>query len=492
MSSSYVKIVLIFFLFGCSYLFSQPQTISIKLKEKNLPFGLKEYVPEQFPEVALALSGGGARGLSQIGVLKALIEVDIPIDIIVGTSMGSIVGGLYAAGYSVRELDSIAVNTDWDDLLSLDQQADRTELFVDEKVTQDRAVFSLRLDGLNPVLPTSFIDGQKLSNYLNILAFSAPVHSLRSFDDFKVKFRAVSTNLVTGEPVVIKDGPLGKALRASSSVSFFLPPVKLDSLILVDGGLTANIPVEFAKETGGDFVIAVNTTSPLHQTEELSIPWKIADQVVSIPMKHINNDQLHLADLIIEPEIGKTESTDFDSIRFLIDAGYESVINKIDIIMSELNSLYAANLKKNEFFLYNVKLEGEYTEEEKEIFQILEITDSVSSGAILYSLNQLYNTGEFDSLSFNIRKEEEFTYLKLNRYYRPYISNLTLSGISYNSTIEGTGNSPINRYYNPKIISEWLMTYLRDQRKKGFAIKEVTNIKIEDSSTLVMVCWTDL
>src|SRR3989304_10192637 len=219
--SFFFKIIFIVILFTfTTVLKSQSQhTVNIEYKKNKLPFGLEEKVPQNKPIVALALSGGGARGLAQIGVLKALEEAGIDLDIIVGTSMGSIIGGLYAAGYSVDQLDSIAENTNWNDLLSLEGETDRGELFIDQKVTEDKAILTLRLDGLSPIIPTSINTGHRLSNYLNLLTLQAPVHSY-SFDDLKIKFRAVCTNLITGEPVILDKGSLSQAMRASSSVSF--------------------------------------------------------------------------------------------------------------------------------------------------------------------------------------------------------------------------------------------------------------------------------
>ena len=217
-----IKILLIVFILFLSNSLAQSKYIlSLDLKEKKLPFGLTDFIPALKPQIAFALSGGGARGLSQVGVLKALEEAGIKPDLIVGTSMGSIVGGMYAAGYSIERIDSIARKTDWNDLLTLSNQSNRRDLFVDQKVTDDRAIFTLRLDGLNPIFPTSFNDGQKLSNYLNILTFNAPLHSDQSFDFLAIKFRAVCTDLITGKMVLMDRGSLSNALRASSSVTFF-------------------------------------------------------------------------------------------------------------------------------------------------------------------------------------------------------------------------------------------------------------------------------
>ena len=196
--------------------------LHLALKEKKLPFGLVEYIPENKPEIAFTLSGGGARGLSQIGVLQAFNEAGIKPDVIVGTSMGSIVGGMFSAGYTIEQMDSIARNTNWTDLLTLNSQSNRSNLFVDQKITEDKAILTLRLDGLNPVIPTSFNDGQKLSNYLNLLVFNAPYHSETSFDLLKFKFRAVCTDLITGNVVVLNSGSFKQSFTCQFKCNFFI------------------------------------------------------------------------------------------------------------------------------------------------------------------------------------------------------------------------------------------------------------------------------
>jgi NTE family protein len=236
-----IFILPLLFLFSVSYS-QEKKTITLGLNTRNLPFGLIEYFPRDKPLIGLALSGGGARALSQIGVLKALDEAGIETNVIVGTSMGSIVGGLYASGFTLDELDSIAIYTNWGGMLSLNQKKSRRELFIGQKITDDRALFALRLDGLKPVLPTSFSEGQKLTNFLYLLTNQAPVRPGKNFDDLWIKYRAVCTDLVTGDLVVLANGQLSRAMRASSSVTFFLEPVKWDDKLLVDGGLLSNIP----------------------------------------------------------------------------------------------------------------------------------------------------------------------------------------------------------------------------------------------------------
>ncbi|MCK5457069.1 MAG: patatin-like phospholipase family protein, partial [Melioribacteraceae bacterium] len=289
-----LRIVVFLFLIAPIIIIAQHDTLFLtpKLELVQLPFGLETQKPACIPKVALALSGGGARGIATLGVLQALEENNIQIEYVVGTSMGSIIGGLYSVGYTINEIDSIIQSTDWNDFYKF-SETNRNELFLDQKVTEDIALFSVRLDGLTPILPTAFNTGQQFLNYLNFLTINAPLHVTDDgFNSLKFKFRAVSTDLATGKLVMIESGSLSKALRASSSVSFLLEPVHLDSMLLVDGGVVANIPTKPAKDVGSDYVIAINTTSPLRKREELNDPLKIADQMVSIPISMVTKENL--------------------------------------------------------------------------------------------------------------------------------------------------------------------------------------------------------
>jgi NTE family protein len=474
-------------------LFSQsifPQEI-IELKpeiiKNDLPFGLKELVPKPKPIIALALSGGGARGIAQVGVLRALEENQIDINLIVGTSMGSIIGGLYASGYNIDGLDSIALKTNWEDLLTISRQSNRKDLFVDQKISEDRAVFSLRLDGLKPIIPTSFNDGQKLSNYLNIITFNAPVHPNESFDLLKTKFRAVCTNLVTGDPVVLKDGTLSKALRASSSVTFFLPPVKLDSLILVDGGLAENIPVSTSRKEGGDIIIAVNTTSPLHKEEKLNTPWIIADQIVSIPMKHLNSLQLDSADVTISPELNDRQSNSFNNIDEIINAGYISTILKIDEIKEKIDSIYQKKIILDEQYFNNPTLTGEFTIHERETFNKYIDGDSVSNKKILLALYELITLGEYAEARVEIIKLNDKCDIKLIKKLNPVIEKTSLLGSSVinSERIGKIFSTIIGKPFAGRRVLNTIIDLLKEYRNIGYSLANVSEIKFdEDTGTL--------
>ncbi len=322
-------------------LFAQySDTLFLRLDHRTVkhPYGIEYKEPVLYPSITYALSGGGARGISQIGVLKALEENGIHPNTIVATSVGSIVGGLYSLGYSTDELDSLADIIDWNSIITINNRENRNNLFVDQKITEDRAVLSLRLDGLTPIIPNSINDGQKLLNQLNLLTFQSPIGLRTDFDDLEYRFRAVCTDLASGEPYVIGEGSLSRAIRASSSVSFFLSPVEYDSVLLADGGLVANIPVSIAKSYSDGLVLAVNSTSPLSPKEALKYPWILADQFVSIPMKKLNERELKLADVLVQPDIGNKNSGDFSGFDSLIHQGYVAGKDAALILKSKIDS----------------------------------------------------------------------------------------------------------------------------------------------------------
>lgn len=482
-TGTFKKITILFSVVFISSLHpQQKKTISIELKPLKLPFGLVEYVPADEPKLGLALSGGGARAIAQIGVLKALEEAGIKTDVIVGTSMGSIIGGLFAAGYSVNELDSIVTKTDWESLLSLTNETSRSELFVDQKITEDRALFSLRLDGLKPVLPTSLNNGQRLSNYFYLLTSMAPINSGDSFDDLWVKFRAVCTDLLTGQMVVLGKGSLSKTMRASSSVSFFLEPVKWGDRLLVDGGLVSNIPVDVTRQSGADIVVAVNTTSPLHSEDEMELPWYVADQVVSIPMKKLNELELNRADFVINPELSNVTATEFTNIDSLILSGYKSTLPFIKKVKLKIDSIRASNLRETEYFIKNIEYVSAGNVEINALLNKYSKQDSVSSLEIKEDIETLYKTGNFKKVSVELSEQNNFTTLRFKYQQNPIVKDVKTIGIKIgdkdviNAILSNLIAKPINNWRAAKDISEVLKYY----RSRGYLLANCYRISFDD------------
>jgi len=483
---------LIPFIINLSYAQTE-HIINLKTRTEQLPFGLAEEVPILSPRVGLALSGGGARGLSQIGVLKALEEAGIQVDLIAGTSIGSIVGGFYSSGYSVTELDSVAINTDWEDLLSIGGTTSRTELFIDQKVTEDRAIFTLRLDGLKPILPTSFNEGVKFSNYLTLQTLLAPVHAKDSFDDLLIKFRAVCTDLVSGNPVIIDRGSLARAMRASSSVTFFLSPVKRDDLTLVDGGLVENIPVKTVKGMGADIIIAVNTTSPLHKLDDLDVPWLVVDQTVSIPMKQLDKEMLSEADIIIEPNLENNTATNFTNIDSLILKGYKSALPHISTIKAKIDSFAFGQIKLEKHYIRNILFDKDTSQLVNSFYNKYSSVDSVSNSTILLDLLTLYKTGLFENIQANIIQNEDSTNLKF--VYTPVavikgVAVVSGSGIE-KSKIDSILNYLIGQTYKPREIVNSIIEVLKHYRKNGYLLAKCSDVEFDKTTGHLKVFFND-
>lgn len=290
------------------------------------------------PKIGLVLSGGGARGITHVGVIKALEKHKIPIDLIVGTSIGSIVGGLYCAGYSADELEQIVKDIGWNDLFQDDTE--REDLFLGQKKENDRYLLNIRFDDYKPYIPSSFTPGQKLLSILSKKLLLAKYQATQNFDQLKIPFRAVSTDLISGERIVIKEGDLAEAINASSAVPLLFSPVESNGRLLIDGGVRSNIPVDIARNLKMDIVIAVDITSPLRIKKDLNAPWEIADQVTTIMMGAEREKQLKFADIVIKPDLVGIKSAEFDQIQQLIDIGEETFNANLYDFYSILNREY--------------------------------------------------------------------------------------------------------------------------------------------------------
>jgi NTE family protein len=273
-------------------------------------------------KVALVLSGGGARGLAHIGVLKVLREARVPVDFIVATSMGSIVGGAYAAGHTPDEMERLVREADWDQIFS--DRAPREFLSFRRKEDDLRLIgrseLGIKRDGL--VLPRGALGSQNLEEFLR--ALSTPASDARTLNELPILFRAVATDLVTGEQVVLADVPLAVAMRASMSVPGAFAPTQVDGRLLGDGGLVRNLPVEVAREMGADVIIAVNVGTPLLPRGALDSAFGVAQQMINILTEQnvgISLGMLLPEDVLISPELGGISFVDFERGAELIARG---------------------------------------------------------------------------------------------------------------------------------------------------------------------------
>lgn len=293
------------------------------------------------PRLVLILTGGGARGIAQVGVLKELERRGLIPDAVVGTSIGAIVGGLYASGYTAAELDSMFRDINWDDVTSLGDDTDREQLFFAQKAEDDRSLLTLRFRNFRFLPPKSISAGGKFASFLQDILWRSPWNSTTDFDSLFIPFRAVGTNLVDGSWVALDTGNLATALRASASFPLRYAPVRIGDKIIIDGGLVANIPYEAAAQLDGDVYVVVNTVSDYLTTDDLDTPLNIADQAVTAAMKQRDTMWLSKADVVITPELGYRSTFDFSDIESLIRAGERAAIPLADSIQAKLRLVMA-------------------------------------------------------------------------------------------------------------------------------------------------------
>ncbi|MDZ7722839.1 MAG: patatin-like phospholipase family protein [candidate division KSB1 bacterium] len=282
------------------------------------------------PTIGLALSGGGIRGVAQIGVLDVFDEYNIKVDMIVGTSIGAAVGALYCSGYTPKEIMQLVHSVDWSRVFQ--DKPERSSLFLGEKNEKDRALLSIPMKHFKPIVPEAFSAGQQITKILTDFLLNAPYHEY-DFRKLKPPLAILATDMLNGREVLIQEGDLVQTVRSSIAIPLLFSPVKRDSTILIDGGISCNIPVVQTRKSGADIVIAVNSTSPLRPRDKINAPWEIADQVTTIMQKSLNKEQLKKADHVIDFSDLEFISTQYNALDSLYLIGRKRALKMIDSLL---------------------------------------------------------------------------------------------------------------------------------------------------------------
>lgn len=269
------------------------------------------------PRVAVVLSGGGAKGIAHIGVLRVLEEEGISPQIVTGTSMGALVGGLYAMGYSPADLDSLVRRLDWPSYFS--DASDYHFLGLDRRRIGDRTLISVPMQHGRPALPSGAITGQRISRLLSTLTW--PAQATRDFHTLPRAFVAVATDIETGQAVVLDRGSLAQAMRASMSLPSIFEPVLLDGRLLVDGGIVRNLPATDAKALGADIVICSDVADPLLGADDLRSLADVLMQTITFQMNASTDAQKKLCDVYIRPDITGLTAGDFGKAALIVGRG---------------------------------------------------------------------------------------------------------------------------------------------------------------------------
>lgn len=274
------------------------------------------------PRLALALSGGGARGIAHVGVLRALEDNGLRPDAIAGTSVGAVMGALYATGIDGERLEGIVSSFDWESLFS--GRPERRLVPVTQRLDDLPALFSLGFEDWKVRLPSAALADYRINRFLTSHLAGPGFRAENDFDRLPISFRAVAAALDNGERVVLDHGDLARAVRASMSLPVLLVPVEWDGRLLVDGGVADNLSVGVARALGGDVVLAVDVSSPPLEPSQYQSLTGVASQLTDALADAQNRNYDEPADFEIRPELGRHRALDYTNIAFLIQQGYEA------------------------------------------------------------------------------------------------------------------------------------------------------------------------
>jgi NTE family protein len=369
------------------------------------------------PKIALVLSGGGARGGAHVGVLKVLEENNIPIDIIVGTSMGSFVGGMYVSGMSPDEISRMLTTTEWTDYIRADYN--RQDIPMRKKnidyIYQGRLGIGVNTNN-DLVLPTGVLKRQPM--LLKFMELTENVRNIDDFDKLDIPYRAIATNIKNGNSVVLKSGSLAKAIYASSSIPGGFEPININGVDLVDGGVSDNMPIQVARDMGADIIIAVDVSENFDKELDVNSYFVVMGQLVNILMRKNANDSIKTLkeeDILLTPDLDGFTGLDADKYAQIIQRG-------VEVAEKNLTRLKKLSLSDKEYKEYCLKHRKIY-EQNEVIIDEIEIINStyLSNDSIRRRIHQnvdepldldilradllhIYNMMIFDSVDYELKK----------------------------------------------------------------------------------------
>lgn len=294
---------------------------------------------KQRPKIGVTLSGGGAKGLAHIGILKAIDSAGIKVDYITGTSMGSIIGGLYSVGYSAAELEKIARKADWDEVLS--NQSSLRAIVMEEK--EEYSKYAVELPWVNNgfKLPSGVVEGEEL--WLKFSELFFPVYNIKDFDKFSIPFKCIATDIETGEAVVLDTGEIITAVRSSMAIPSVFTAIENNGKSLVDGGVVRNFPVRDVKEMGADFVIGSRVATGLLPKEKVSNALQIIMQIAFFKEATTSKDDIGLCDIYIPMPLEDYTAASFGKANELLEHGLEQgrkLYPRFKALADSLNNIY--------------------------------------------------------------------------------------------------------------------------------------------------------
>jgi NTE family protein len=399
------------------------------------------------PKIGLVLGGGGARGAAHVGVLKVLEENRVPIDLVVGTSMGAIVGGLYAAGMPPADIEETIENIDWVDIFK-DRPSEEYLSFRNKKDLQRLVSVETGIKKGGLRLPRGVIAGQKLGFELKKLTL--PVAHINDFDELSLPFRAVATDLRTGEVVVHEGGNLSEAIRSSMSIPGIFPPVEIDGRVLVDGFIVNNVPIEIAKDMGADIIIAVDVGGPLPEDAEFETFIDVTEQLLALLSRQNVEKSLSLLtdkDLLIRPDLGDIGTDSFTRTAEAIKRGETSsrkiaeMLGPYSVPENEYRHYLATHRQKvfREPVIDFVKVVGDNRVSDEAILGRVKTKRGtrLDLDKLKDDLTRVYSIDDFETVDFKIVKENGKNGLLIDPKEKPWGPNYLRFGLNLSNDTQG-------------------------------------------------------
>ncbi|RPI02872.1 MAG: hypothetical protein EHM72_03050 [Calditrichaeota bacterium] len=435
------------------------------------------------PKIGLALSGGGIRGVAQAGVLAALEQYHIPIDYIVGTSIGGIIGALFASGYTPDEIMKMAREIDWNSVLSDSPQ--RSTLFLGEKQKRGRAIFQFSLHHGKLLLPEAYTPGQKINKLFTELVLNSCYHA-SDFSQLRVPLKIITTDMMTGQKIALSSGDLALAMRATIAIPLLFAPVEVDSLVLVDGGVIDNIPVDETRSFGTDIVIAVDTTSPLRTPDHLTAPWETADQITTIMQQERNKEQLAKADINISLADFQSISTNTSAIEVLYQEGYSRTCDKIAEINTQILQHFTVN-KDTVFTIDRLRCSGmDYNY----LSSFLDMTqNSFSCRQVQFILQQIYLRGDVQDAMASFLEVDGEIILQFVLIANPILKDIIFYGQTqiHSDSLKKQCSHLINKIINLNQARQTLEQLVRAYHQTGFSLARIDRVIFNEAENIAHV-----
>ena len=387
--------------------------ISLNLNAQSIKDSLQE---NSRPKIGLVLSGGGAKGFAHIGVLKVLEKMNMPIDYISGTSMGSIIGAFYAMGYSANEIEKLVLSQDWEELLT--DKVSRKYIHVKDKHDLDRYVISFPIKPKGIQIPAGIVKGQNIINLFD--RYTIEYHNKTNFRKFPIPFICIATDLETGDAVVLDKGNISEALRASMAIPTVFTPIEIDGKLLADGGMVNNFPVEEVIKMGADIVIGVDVQTGPRSKDQLNSIEDIINQAISLMGKREFVKNRKLCDIYIKPNIKGYSMASFQKADSLIKRGEQipqeqilelkQIISKYQLTKTQ-NQNYPYTTDSTKFFINNLVLNGLKHVRKSTLLGKLDIETKTwtSLKNIQKGINRAYGSRYFDKVNFQLKGTLEKT-----------------------------------------------------------------------------------